>query len=265
MTMKICNLLFACILVLITGTTYAQDNLGAFQEGVSLRAYGGLNMFGSADVSISNSFSRFDIVYDHLIVKESENNPALGLSLVGNITPFNKGLNDAEYINYNVMQTGTLGFNPSLFIISKPVEDLKVFFSASAGIQYYPLISNDSIDWGKLDGFEQRSLGLGLGFEYNNLFRTSIQTFRRWHDFSSRSEAYYQANISEDTNFSNLHYNFTLTPFGTFPYNKEGKNPSKGIFYLFLNWYGGPSSDPRTKFYNIGLGFTATIPKKMKP
>lgn len=223
-------------------TANAQVFLGKFEPGWALDVAGGANMLGSTDLTSGNLFQKNYITYNHIITEATNDNPAIGLSLVGNFTLYNRRFDELDYVPYFLMQDGSLGFTPSIFIIAEPTEGVELFAAFKAGIQFYPLLETDILEESNFDVYEQWLLGMGLGVKYHNLISSSVELVRRRHDLSSRSEDYFETNIDEDVSLSNLHFNFTVLPL---------RNDS---FYFFLDWYGRPSDDPRIKFYNVGIG-----------
>lgn len=238
------RLLSLLVLLTVALPTIAQPKLPFDTLRWSVRATTGYNMYGPLELHLRDQIGRLEIGYRAFFIREDSIDPALGLQINGNITG-DRRLNDPDAARYILMTPGRIGSTATLFLRGHPEPRVSLSATASVGVQYYPLVSSDSINnknW--LNGYEQLLISAGVGVEFSRRFRLVIEARRHRHDLSTRTERYYKASVSERTSFTSLHVGASLL-----------FAPQKAYQpFLAFDWYGRPSGDPQTKLYSITVG-----------
>jgi hypothetical protein len=247
------------IALLCAGNAVAQT-LGSspYPAGVQLNTSAGTNFYGPLAVNRNNQLWEATLSYSHVIKPASDQHPAVGLYLPATLTLFNKRLDDPAYIRYSLMQPGTLGINPRLYLSGSPTDKLTLFVSGGPSVNFFPLLSDSTTQWDNNDTFEQFQLRGGGGFYYSLSTKTSLQASvdfaKHWLNLTTRTEEYYKRAVSSDTDFSSIRVNVTFTPIVI-----------KDILQVYIasNWYGRPSGDPRTKYLDVRIGTAMRIGKEL--
>jgi hypothetical protein len=272
--MKRLYTLFWLVLTAVLAQTAAAqklDSVISYQPGFTGRIELGANLLGPLRLNAQNVILPLSVDFVQRFTTQSREHPALGIHLQAIMDPTPHRMIDVGYARYTLMQTGRLGTKAELFLEGSPVDNLSLNVRGGAGLRFYPLF--DDVDtpvhnWRFYDMYEQLLLYFGGGFAYRLRKHTdgksrggtwgqltgSLDYQEHRQDFSTRTEEYYRQNISTHTRFASLQAQLRFTTYVT---------PKFGI-ELAGNWYGRPSNDPQTKFYDARLGLIFHCGKQAK-
>lgn len=254
-----------------TAAAQKVDSVTSYQPGFTGRIELGANLLGPLRLNAQNVILPLSVDFVQRFTTQSREHPASGIHLQAIVDPTPHRMTDVGYARYTLMQTGRLGTNAELFLEGSPVDNLSLNVRGGAGLRFYPLF--DDVDtpvhnWRFYDIYEQLLLHFGGGFAYRLRKHTdgksrggtwgqltgSLEYQEHRQDFSTRTEEYYRQNISINTRFTSLQAQLRFTTYVT---------PKFGI-ELAGNWYGRPSNDPLTKFYDARLGLVFHCGKQAK-
>lgn len=202
--------------------TNAQQAIGDFNfdfKKHSIKLSGGYNMFEPIKSKANNAAIFIGYNYVHRIYGDGVKDPIILIQL----NPFFSYCslyNDSLNYPVNLIGPGSFNFNPRLYIVGKPYDNLKLYWYGGTGIKFIPPRKSEISHNHKFLGnaIEQRMFSFGVGFTYNDFLNVNASYNHHWHDLSSRTKKYFQSEI--DPSLYGRSYNIFAT-FNLFTCTKE--------------------------------------------